>query len=97
MRKKRNEQTLENVLKAFVGQKKIKRGYSEADIKKFWNEQMGQTIAQYTKSVRYRNGLLSVEITSIPLRTELQYSKDKLIKLLQQEFDQVEIKDIRIH
>jgi len=66
------------------------------DIKKFWYEKMGMTIANYTKSLRYRNGVLTVEITSIPLRTELQYSKDKLIKLLSDEFDQLEFTDVRI-
>jgi len=96
MKKKGNEETLQNVLKAFVGQKRIKRGYSEMDIKKFWYEKMGMTIANYTKSLRYRNGVLTVEITSIPLRTELQYSKDKLIKLLSDEFDQLEFTDVRI-
>lgn len=94
--KPKRDQSLENILKSFVSQKRISKGYNEVDLKKFWSEQMGETINRYTKSIKLRNEVVTTEITSIPLRTELQYNKAQLLKLLQDEFGFEKIKDIRI-
>lgn len=94
--KPKRDQSIENILKSFVKQKRISKGYNEVDLKKFWSEEMGETINRYTKSIKLRNEIVTTEISSIPLRTELQYNKAKLLKLLQDEFGLEKIKDIRI-
>lgn len=94
--KRKGEDSIQNILKSYVKQKPIQKGYTEADFRKFWSEQMGEMINKYTKSVRLRNQIASIEISSIALRTELQFSKTKLLQLLQDEFGVEKVKDIRI-
>lgn len=94
--KPKRDQSIENILKSFVKQKRIAKGYNEVDLKKFWSDEMGETINRYTKSIRLRNEIVTAEISSIPLRTELQYNKSQVLKLLQEQFGYDKIKDIRI-
>jgi len=94
--KRKGEDSIQNILKSFVKQKPIQKGYSETDFKKFWADQMGEMINNYTKSLKLRGQIATIEISSIALRTELQYSKSKLLRLLQEEFSPELIKDIRI-
>lgn len=95
MKPKRDE-SIQSILKSFVKQKPISKGYNEIDFKKFWSEHMGETMNRYTKSITLRNEVLTVTISSIALRTELQYDKSKLLKLVQEEFGYEKIKEIRI-
>ena len=95
MKAKRDE-SIQNILKSFVKQKPISKGYNEIDFKKFWAEHMGETMNRYTKSIRLRNEVLTVEISSIALRTELQYDKSKLLKLVQEEFGHEKVRELRI-
>ena len=93
---KPGDRSLESLLKDFVKRKPIAKGYNQVDVQKYWAEEMGTTINKYTQSIKLRNETVTVKINSIPLRSELQYNKDKLLKLLQQEFGYEKIRDIRI-
>ncbi len=94
---KSGDRSLESLLKDFVKRKPIAKGYNQVDIQKYWADEMGTTINKYTQSIKLRNETVSIKINSIPLRSELQYNKDKLLKLLQQEFGYEKIQDIRIY
>lgn len=94
--KPKRDQSLQHILKSFVKQKPISKGYNEIDLKKYWAEEMGETINRYTKSIRLRNEVVTLEISSIPLRTELQYDKEKLLRLLRDEFGNEKIREIRV-
>ena len=93
---KPGDRSLESLLKDFVKRKPIAKGYNQVDVQKYWAEEMGTTINKYTQSIKLRNETVTVKINSIPLRSELQYNKAKLLKLLQQEFGYEKIRDIRI-
>ena len=91
-----NEQKLSDLLRQFVQSKPIKDKYLLQEIKSIWNHNMGPTIAQYTSDMKYRNGILSLKVSSAPLRQELLYGKPKLLSLLNEDLPGDPIKDIRI-
>lgn len=93
---KKNEVTLKEALLALVANKKIKQPYDQSRIERVWLENMGPTINNYTRSIRLKSGILYLEIESASLKSEINYSKEKLIQTLNQYLDQKVIKDIRL-
>ena len=91
-----NERTLKDVLHQFVKTKPIRDKYELLNIKEVWKKCLGKTIDQYTSDIRYFSGTLTVVITSAPLRQELNFGKDKLKKLLNEELGKDVIHEIKI-
>ena len=77
-----NLSTVGDLIKAFYEQRKGPRYLDELKIVKGWSTVVGPFIAQYTKDLHLKNGILWVRITSDSLRTELSYSKTLLCKNL---------------
>jgi predicted nucleic acid-binding Zn ribbon protein len=93
---KHNDQIIGDVLKNMVRDMKISPKLHELKIKKFWQEVMGTTINNYTKEIRLRRNKLFITIDSAPLRQELTYGKDKLLKVLNKEIGEDYIQQIVI-
>ncbi len=92
-----NERTLKEILSQFVKSRPIKSKYALVKIKDVWREQLGSSIQQYTTDIRFRNGILTVQLSSAPLRQELIYGKVKLIELLNEAMGEEIIKDVKIY
>ncbi len=75
-------QALPEVLKEFIGQKKIKNGITKVRVEEAWKKTVGTNILNYTKDIQFRNSTLFVNLSSAPLREELMYGKDKILKHL---------------
>jgi hypothetical protein len=82
MWKHKEDEKLSNILKEFVGQRKIKKGIDEFSIKKAWSETMSTSIQQYTSALYFAKDTLYLQISSASLRHELFAEREKLIKLL---------------
>ena len=92
--KRKNEQLLSEVLTEFINDRKIRQKYAQTQLKHVWNEHMGSSINQYTKSLRLYKQKLYVKILSAPLRHELSMNKEKLIQLLNKKAGSNIIQDI---
>ncbi|MDH3652352.1 MAG: DUF721 domain-containing protein [Saprospiraceae bacterium] len=77
-----NEKTLKDILGKFVNSKPIHDKFQQVQLRKIWRETLGSTINQYTTDIRLNKGILTVVISSSPLRQELIYEKEKLLQLL---------------
>ena len=66
--------------------KKMGRGYLQKRIKLTWKELMGHTIYSYTRSIYLSKGCLYINITSAPLRQELNMSANKIKGLFNEKF-----------
>ncbi len=84
--KKEGESTLREALGEFTNSGKIKTGYKQLLIQKFWEEHMGQMINSYTKKLYVRGSILYVTISSSPLKQELDMGRDKVLSLIAKEF-----------
>ncbi|MCM4154449.1 DUF721 domain-containing protein [Gramella sp. AN32] len=86
MRKRKNEEMkLGDLLKSFVDENKLDKGLDQVKVKDVWEQQMGPAIKKYTTSLKLKNGILYVELSSSVLREELSYGKEKIIKILNEE------------
>lgn len=77
-----NQSTIGELIKAFYEEKRGPGYLDEVKIIKGWNGVVGPFIAQYTKDLFIKDGVLLVRLTSDSLRTELGYSKSLLLKNL---------------
>ena len=77
-----NQSTVGELIKAFYEERRGPGYLDEVKIIKGWNGVVGPFIAQYTKDLFIKDGVLMVKLTSDSLRTELSYSKSLLLKNL---------------
>lgn len=75
---------LKTVLEDWLQKEERKDGYLEARIAGIWKEMMGPMIDRHTKRVKFRDGVLTVQLDSSVLRQELSMGQDKILQLLNQ-------------
>ena len=68
----------------------------EVRIQDNWEKIMGKTIARYTQSIQLIDNKLIVTTTVAPLKQELTYSKDKIIKLVNEMLGENIVKEVMI-
>lgn len=74
----------------------IKDKVHENRIKDIWEKLMGTMISNHTRSLFLRNGVLTIEVNSASLRTELSYAREKIKNSLNSEIGENLITDIRL-
>jgi len=75
-------QTISEVLGELIDQKKIKIGITRVRVEQAWKTTMGASVSQYTRGVNFRGSTLFVNLNSAPLREELSYEKEKILRHL---------------
>ncbi len=89
-----NQSTVGELIKAFYEERKGPSYLDELKVIKGWNGVVGPFIAQYTKDLYIKEGVLFVRLLSDSLRNELSYSKSVLLKNLNQLVGYDLLKDI---
>ncbi|MBT8231187.1 MAG: DUF721 domain-containing protein [Saprospiraceae bacterium] len=80
---KEEDQKIKGIIgKIFQKEDKLSRVYNNFSIDQIWRDTFGNVISNYTTSVKYYKGTLTVYISSAPLRQELDMSKDSVVKKL---------------
>jgi len=80
--RKTNDDTLGNILTKMLEVYGLKDKFMEVRIKNYWKEQMGASIASYTKTIFVKKQTLFVQLTAASLRQELSYGKEKIITMM---------------
>ncbi len=93
----KNEQLLKDILQEVVSQPALRDKYILISIKEAWNKIFSQTIHQYTSDIKFKRGVLTVVVTSAPLRHELTMGKDKIIKLINEELGTEHVSGLHIY
>ena len=92
---KHNDRNIREVLNDAIGKnKRLQKGYSTIRIQEAWKNEMGDIIGSYTQKFYFKDGVLTVYLTSAPLRNELSMSKNKVIDLLNKACKEEIIKSI---
>jgi len=73
---------------------KLGNAFNTADIKKMWSEYMPEEVTEYTKSVRFRSGKLTISISSAPLRQNLIFKADEIKAALNEKIKANPIKQL---
>ena len=89
-----NEQSLKSAIGEFLKVTRLSGKLAEQKIIDGWEKQMGAMIAKHTKHISISNKRLYLQLDSAPLKQELFYSREKLIKMLNEEAGEKVIEEI---
>lgn len=85
--------SLNSFLKSARWQTKI----NEIRIKTEWEKIIGTTIARYTREVKLKDGILIISTDVAPLKQELQFGKEQIIKNVNDYFKDKVVKEVVIN
>jgi len=92
--RKSNVQSVGEVIKEMMRNLNLEEKVTEARIAAVWEKVMGQGISKYTTNISFRNGTLSIRLSSPVLRQELSYGKTKIIGLINEALDQDMVEEV---
>lgn len=95
--KKYNDQKLKDVLAEMYNSRRLKPKLDQLKVKTIWKNMMGPSINKYTREVSLRKGKLMVQIDSAPLKQELSYGKEKIIKMMNEEIGEKVVEQVVIY
>ena len=75
-------QSLREAIGKYLKEEKLDGKLNEHKLKGIWQELMGPTIASRTDRMFIKKKILYVNMNSAPLKQELNMSKDKVLKLI---------------
>ena len=83
MAKRNNDnQSIQDVLKAFVDTNNLQSGLDKVNVREAWTNLMGNGVNNYTTAIELKHQTLYVQLSSSVLREELSYGNEKIIKML---------------
>ncbi len=94
--KKTNSEHIGIVLQQALREMGLERPLLEHRIVEAWPQLMGTMIAQYTRKVEFKNGVLFVYLSSAPLRQELFLARFELVKRLNEYVGADIVHDVRL-
>lgn len=87
MSKRENDSlALKQLMKSFIKENNLSKGMQKIKVEETWHKLMGQGVSSYTHSVELQKRTLIIRLTSSVLREELSYGKEKIIKMINEEF-----------
>ena len=93
-KRKFEPQSIGKVLDEIVQSKELKDGITNAKVQELWFQVLGDHMAHYTEKIRLSGNTLFVSLSSAPLREELGYGKEKIIKMINEELGESMIKKL---
>lgn len=95
MAKRNNEHiSISDALKEFVETNKLEKGLDKVNVADAWAKLMGNGVNNYTTSVNLERETLYIQLSSSVLREELNYGKQKIIDMLNEELGKEIIKKL---
>ncbi len=94
--KRHNDQKIKDVLGDMINDFRLKPKLNQTKIRDIWAAMMGPQIDRYTQKITLRNQKLFVTIDSAPLRQELSYGREKILKNLNETLGEEYLTDIII-
>ncbi|ASZ12835.1 DUF721 domain-containing protein [Chitinophaga pendula] len=85
-----------DALNEYINKSRMKPRYMEVRIQENWEKLMGKTIARYTQSIQLIDHKLFISTSVAPLKHELNYSKDKIIKLVNEMLGETVVREVII-
>ena len=85
---------IKSILNNIIDNNSLKVGLNNVKIQSVWKKIMGSNINSYTSGISLKKRTLYVKLSSSVLREELSYGKEKIIKILNEEFGEIIIDKI---
>ena len=90
------EYSLGDALKYFLNHSKMKGSIQALQIEDVWEQIMGKTIAKYTDKIQIQGKTLYITTSMAPLKQELLYQKDNIIKRVNEKLGEDAINNVVI-
>ncbi len=88
--------TIGEALQQFLKNSRLK-GYMQAiQIEEVWEQIMGKTIAKYTEDIKIHGHKLYITTSIAPLKNELMYQKENIIKQVNEALGEKVINEVII-
>lgn len=94
--RKSNEQSIREVISDLFEHNHMKGKLAEVDVIANWEKIVGPLIAKQTEKIWFYRGKLFLQISSPALRQELNYSRSRLVELVNQYAGMEMIEDVSI-
>ena len=85
---------IDSLIKKITKKPKISEGLRKIDIQEVVKNVLGKNLLNYIKDIHVTDEKLIIKLDSSSLRSELSYSKEKLLKNINDNFQESEIKEI---
>ena len=97
MAKRENESNkLSDLIPKMLQENRLQKGMDQMTVREAWVQVMGPGVANYTEEVTLKDQVLLVKLNSSALRQELEYGKDKILKMMQEYLTKTPIKSMRL-
>jgi hypothetical protein len=90
------EISLQDAMQAFLKNSKFKTYIQAIQIEELWESMMGKTVSKYTEKIQIIGTTLFITTSVAPLRNELLYQKDVIMKRVNDALGNNTIKEVVI-
>ena len=90
------EYSLGDALRKFLHQSHLKGPVQALQIEDLWEQIMGKTVARYTDKISIHGQTLYIDTTIAPLRQELLYQKETIVRRVNEALGETVIKEVVI-
>jgi predicted nucleic acid-binding Zn ribbon protein len=90
------EFSMQDALKNFLNQSRLKGDVQALQIEEIWEKLMGKTISKYTDSIKIIHQTLFITTSVAPLKNELLFQKDNIIKRVNEALGENIIREVII-
>lgn len=84
-----------NAFKEFLKEENLEHTFKQKELLANWEQVMGKTIASRTTKVFFNKKILFIKLSSAPLKSEMQNSKEQILTLLENEMGPEEVEDVK--
>ena len=85
---------IDSLIKEITKKPKISEGLRKIDIQEVVKNVLGKNLLNYIKDIHVIDEKLIIKLSSSSLRSELSYSKEKLLRNINDNFKESQIKEI---
>ena len=91
------EYSIGDALKHFIKHSRLKGSMQALQIEDVWEKIMGKTIARYTEKISISGNTLFITTHMAPLKQELLYQKDIIVRRVNEALGESVIKEVVIN
>ena len=95
-RRENDSSKIKDLIPKMLSENHLQKGMDQISVKEAWLQVMGPGVANYTEEVSLKNQVLLVKLNSSALRQELEYGKDKILKMMRESLTHLELQKIRL-
>ncbi len=95
-RRENDSGKLKDLIPKMLQENHLQTGMDQIAVREAWVQVMGPGVANYTEQVLLKDQVLLVKLRSSALRQELEYGKDKILKMMNEYLAKMPFKSVKI-